>query len=60
MHHASESKKGFGPIIAKEKREWIKYPHSPGPGKYFKQQLNRLTEEKNKENRKRKCYTGER
>ena len=36
-NQASHSTKGFGPLIAKEKRQWRKYAHSPGPGKYFEE-----------------------
>jgi hypothetical protein len=35
-HKASKSKKGFGPLIGKERREWLKLPQNPGPGNYFK------------------------
>lgn len=36
--NASYSSKGYGPFIAKEKREWRKLVQSPGPGKYFQKQ----------------------
>jgi hypothetical protein len=46
VHHASESKKGYGPFIAKEKRAWFKLTNSPGPGKYFNKQLEKIDERK--------------
>jgi hypothetical protein len=33
--------KGYGPFIAKEQREWRKYPASPGPGRYFDEKEER-------------------
>ncbi len=30
----SHSKKGYGPFISKEKREWMRLVKTPGPGRY--------------------------
>lgn len=53
--NVSHSSKGYGPLIAREKREWLPVAQSPGPGRYFTfEQLLRS------QKMKRKCYTRER